>query len=55
MKIAVLRVLALKLPDGCGLAIHSITDQMMPAENLVKNNAIRKTAEPHAENEASPH
>ena len=54
MKKSILRILKLKLLDGGGLAMRSITDQMMPAENLMKNDPVRKAAEPQAENDACP-
>ena len=54
MEKTILRILALQLFDGGGLAIHGDTDQMMPAKNLMKKDPVRKSSEPHAEDEAGP-
>ena len=54
MKITVLRILKLKLRDRSGAAMRGHTNQMMPAENLMQDNSVRKTSEPKAENEARP-
>ena len=47
----VLHLLALKLPDGHGLAVQRVTDQVMPAENLVQHDAVGQAAEADAEHE----
>lgn len=54
MEEPVLRVLQLQLLDGRGLAMRRHTDEMMPAENLMENDAVRKAAEPEAEDDARP-
>ena len=57
VKIPILRVLALELIDGGGLAIDggARADQMMPAQDRMKNDPVRKAPEPGAENKARPH
>lgn len=52
MKKTILFILKLKLLDGCGLTMRGYTDQMMPAQYLMKNDPIRKASEPQAENNA---
>ena len=52
MEKTVLPVLNLKLLDGCRLAIHGAADQMMPAQNLMKDDPVRKASEPHAKDDA---
>lgn len=52
MEKAILRNLNLKLLDGGRLAMRRYTDQMMPAKNLVEDDSVCKTAEPHAKNNA---
>jgi len=55
MEISILRILMLKLRYGSGLAMHGITHQVMPSENLMQDDAVGKAAKPHAENKAGPH
>ena len=54
MKKTILRILKLKLPDGCGLAMRCHTDHVMPAQYLMKHDPVRKATEPQAENNACP-
>lgn len=54
MKKSILHVLELKLFNGGGPAMRGHTDQMMPAENLVQNDPVGKTAETHAQHETGP-
>ena len=54
MEKTVLRIFSLKLLDRCGLAIHGITNQMMPAQDLMKDDSVRKTSESDAQDESGP-
>ena len=54
MKKAILRVLKLQLLNGCRPAMRGHTDQMMPAQYLMKHDPVRKASETQAENEAGP-
>ena len=54
MKNAILRILKLKVLDGCRLAMSGHTDHVMPAKDLMKNDPIGKASKPQAENDACP-
>ncbi len=54
MKKTILRILKLKLLDGCRLAMRGHTDQMVPAQNLMKHDPVGKASKPQAENDAGP-
>ena len=54
MEEAILGVLNLELLDGCGPAMCSHTDQMMPVKDLMKNDTVRKPSKSQAENDTCP-
>lgn len=54
MKNTILCILKLKVLNGCRLAMRGYTDQMMPAQYLMKNNPVRKASESQAENDTRP-
>jgi hypothetical protein len=49
---SVLRILCQKPPDRSWSAVPIITNQMMPPQDLMQNDAVREAAEPCAQDDA---